>query len=146
MNFECLRLFSVLWILGASLGFLFLSMTCTHMLDPCLIHPGYIHLLTHGHLTHMVNSASVYLLTHSLNLNILHISHMSDKLLHIHYLFLTPLTSFIHPICFFLFFYSIYWIFSSDTEKPSTKSLGKAFYHTGPDSLIPLLPSLPSRS
>lgn len=30
MNIECLRLFSVLWILGASLFFPFLSVPCTH--------------------------------------------------------------------------------------------------------------------
>lgn len=46
-NIECLWLFSVLWILGASLFFPCLSMPPTHMLDPCLTHPDYL-LNTYG--------------------------------------------------------------------------------------------------
>lgn len=46
-----------------------------------------------------MNSASVYLLIHCLNLTQLPILPLCDKILHIHYLYLTHLISFIHSIC-----------------------------------------------
>lgn len=130
MNIECLvcfGLFSVPWILEDSSAFL--SLSVLYARHTCLIYSKTSRWLTLQYLVHLMNSASVYLLIHCLNLTVTHFTSVWQATTY--YLHLTHKLYPFH--LFILFSYSISWIFSSNIATSPTTSLGKA----GPACLVP---------